>query len=93
VASLAPRQALAAGGAAGAGSAALPGQGGQQALPGQPGQQALPGPQEGEAMVSLAMVEGQMRASSIAKVQQLVDKHPEETLQVVRRWLAPEDAA
>jgi flagellar M-ring protein FliF len=90
VASLAPRQALAAGGGAGT---ALPGQPGQQALPGQPGQQALPGPQEGEAMVTLAMVEGQMRASSIAKVQQLVDKHPEETLQVVRRWLAPEDAA
>lgn len=90
VASLAPRQALAAGGGAGA---ALPGQPGQQALPGQPGQQALPGPQEGEAMVTLAMVEGQMRASSIAKVQQLVDKHPDETLQVVRRWLAPEDAA
>jgi flagellar M-ring protein FliF len=93
VASLAPRPALAAGGTAGAGGAALPGQPGQQALPGQQGQQALPGPQEGEAMVSLAMVEGQMRASSIARVQQLVDKHPDETLQVVRRWLAPDDAA
>lgn len=92
-ASLAPRTALAAGGVAGAGGGALPGQPGQQALPGQTGQQALPGPQEGEAMVSLAMVEGQMRASSIAKVQQLVEKHPDETLQVVRRWLAPEDAA
>ncbi|MFN6953180.1 MAG: flagellar basal-body MS-ring/collar protein FliF [Acetobacteraceae bacterium] len=93
VAGMAPRTALASGGAAGAGGAALPGQPGQPALPGQPGHQALPGPQEGETMVSLAMVEGQMRASSIARVQQLVDKHPEETLQVVRRWLAPEDAA
>ena len=93
VAGLAPRTALAAGGAGGAGGAALPGQPGQPALPGQPGHQALPGPMEGETMVSLAMVEGQMRASSIARVQQLVDKHPDETLQVVRRWLAPEDAA
>ena len=93
VAGMAPRPALASGGGAGAGGAALPGPPGQPALPGQPGHQALPGPQDGETMVSLAMVEGQMRASSIARVQQLVDKHPDETLQVVRRWLAPEDAA
>ena len=89
-ASLAPRPALA--GAAGH-AGALPGTSGTAALP--PGAQAaaLAAPQTAEAMVSLAMVEGQMRASSIAKVQELVDKHPEETVQVVRRWLTPEDRA
>jgi len=43
-------------------------------------------------MVSIGMVEGQMRASSIAKMQELVDRHPDETLAVVRRWMAPEGA-
>jgi len=42
------------------------------------------------AMISLAMVEGQMRASSIARLQDLVDRHPEDALGVVRRWMTPE---
>jgi flagellar M-ring protein FliF len=42
-------------------------------------------------MVTLAKVEGQMRASSIAKLIQLVEKHPDETLTVIRRWLTPGD--
>jgi flagellar M-ring protein FliF len=98
-ASPAPRAALAgAGGAAGAiaaggeGAAALPGAPGMAALPGQAGAVALPGAEVAdEAMVTLAKVEGQMRASSIAKLVQLVEKHPDETLTVIRRWLTPGD--
>jgi flagellar M-ring protein FliF len=78
---------------AGGGAAALPGTTGAAALPGQAGAMAaLPGTPEGDAMVSIAMVEGQMRASSISRVQDLVERHPEETLSVVRRWMAPEGA-
>ena len=67
--------------------------GGPAALPGAPGAApALEGEESGEAMVSIGMVEGQMRASSIAKMQELVDRHPEEALSVVRRWMAPEGA-
>jgi flagellar M-ring protein FliF len=40
-------------------------------------------------MVSLAMVQGQMRASSINRIQELVDTNPEQSLTVIRRWIAP----
>jgi flagellar M-ring protein FliF len=44
-------------------------------------------------MVSLAHIEGQLRASSIQKLTDMVGRHPEESLAVVRRWLTPEEAA
>ncbi|MDW8315475.1 MAG: flagellar basal-body MS-ring/collar protein FliF [Rhodovarius sp.] len=51
-------------------------------------------PQAEEAMVTMAHVEGAMRASSLAKLAELVKAQPEETLMVIRRWLTPpEDAA
>ena len=90
LANRAPGAAPAIGGAA---TAALPGGPAAAALPGQAGEApALPGAPEGDAMVSIAMVEGQMRASSITRMQDLVERHPEESLSVVRRWMAPEEA-
>lgn len=77
----------------GAGVPALAGAaGGAAALPGgqQPALTATT--EEDAAMVSLAMVEGQMRASSITRLQELVDRHPEDALNVVRRWMTPEEA-
>jgi flagellar M-ring protein FliF len=44
---------------------------------------------EQDAMVTLAMVQGQMRASSINRLQELVDSNPEQSLNVLRRWIAP----
>jgi flagellar M-ring protein FliF len=56
---------------------------------------ALPGAEgagaEGEDMVTLAHVKGQMRASSLQTLSKLVEAHPDETLTVIRRWLSPED--
>ena len=55
------------------------------------GRPALP-PAEGdggEAMISLTQVDGQIRASSISRLGELVDTYPDETLALVRRWLAP----
>jgi flagellar M-ring protein FliF len=43
-----------------------------------------------EQMVNIANIEGQMRASSLRKISQLVENHPEESLAIVRRWLAEE---
>jgi flagellar M-ring protein FliF len=73
---------LAAGGAAGV----LPGEGGA-------GLASLPGAEDGgdEAMVGLAKVEGQMRASSLRALAELIEKNPEGTAAVLRRWLAPEE--
>jgi flagellar M-ring protein FliF len=42
-------------------------------------------------MVSLAHVQGQMRASSLNALSQMVQRHPDESLAVLRRWLDPED--
>jgi flagellar M-ring protein FliF len=47
---------------------------------------------EPETLVALSHVQGQMRASSLTMVTKLVEKHPEEALAVLRRWLAPQEA-
>jgi len=57
---------------------------------------ALPAPAgatallEDERMVSLNNIEGQIRASAIRKVVEMVDKHPEETLTIMRGWMMQE---
>jgi flagellar M-ring protein FliF len=47
---------------------------------------------EDENMVNLAQVEGQMRASSLRKLSEIVEKHPDETLTILRGWMAQENA-
>jgi flagellar M-ring protein FliF len=71
---------------------------GQPAIPGgAPGAPALPGTTPGAAgtgedqMVSVARVDGQMRASALQALSQLVDNNPDQAVAVMRRWLAPED--
>ena len=87
--------ALAAPDRASEGQAALAGSSASGALPAPAGVPALPAPagsraSEDERMVNLANIEGQMRASSIRKVTELVDKHPDESLAIVRSWMAQE---
>jgi len=43
-----------------------------------------------ESMVNIANIEGQLRASSIRRLGELVEKHPEESLAIVRTWMAQE---
>ncbi len=67
--------------------------GGALAVPG--GSAALGAPPvagllEDESMLSIANVEGQLRASSIRRISGLVERHPEETLSIVRGWMAEE---
>jgi flagellar M-ring protein FliF len=47
---------------------------------------------EDESMVNIANVEGQLRASSIRRVADLVEKHPDESLAIVRAWMHQEAA-
>jgi flagellar M-ring protein FliF len=69
-----------------------------------PAAAALPGPErqaiasggspallEDESMVNIAQIEGQMRASSLRRIGELVEKHPEETLSIVRGWMVQEN--
>ncbi len=45
---------------------------------------------EDESMVNVAQIEGQIRASSIRRIAEMADKHPSETLSIVRGWMAQE---
>jgi flagellar M-ring protein FliF len=54
------------------------------------GQQiALPGPGNGdlEQKIDIARIEGQVKASSVKRVSEFVDKHPEESVSIIRTWL------
>ncbi len=83
---------LAGGGADGVPQIAGPN--GMIALPAPAGSTAgegAPGHGEDEAMVSLNQIEGQMRASSMRKLSDVVSRHPEETLTIMRGWMAQEN--
>jgi flagellar M-ring protein FliF len=47
---------------------------------------------EDESMVKIAQIEGQIRASSLRRIGELVDKHPDETLAIVRGWMVQENS-
>jgi flagellar M-ring protein FliF len=67
--------------------AALPGPSAQAMAAGAP-----PPLLEDESMVNIAQVEGQMRASSLRRIGALVEKHPEETLSIMRGWMVQENS-
>jgi flagellar M-ring protein FliF len=45
-----------------------------------------------ESMVDIANIEGQIRASSIRRLAELVEKHPDESLTIMRGWMNQERA-
>jgi flagellar M-ring protein FliF len=45
-----------------------------------------------ESMLEMANIEGQIRASSIRKLAELVEKHPDESLTIMRSWMNEERA-
>ena len=51
-------------------------------------QMALPAPgSEIEQKIDIARIEGQVKASSVKRVAEFVDKHPEESVSIIRSWL------
>ncbi len=62
--------------------AAPPG-GAEQLIP-----QADGGDAQTDAMIDIARVEGQVRASSVKKIGEIVDRHPEQAVTIVRSWLS-----
>jgi flagellar M-ring protein FliF len=46
--------------------------------------------EEDESMVDMANIEGQIRASSLRRLSELVDKHPEASLGIIRAWMQRE---
>jgi flagellar M-ring protein FliF len=49
---------------------------------------ALPPPPSAvQSMIDISQVEGQVKESSVRKVGEIVTKHPDETVAIVRQWL------
>jgi flagellar M-ring protein FliF len=81
----APMRALAAGPGGASGST-----GGQITRDGQSGEAlALPGPiaNEVDSRIDIARIEGQVRVSSVKSVSDFVERHPEESVSILRSWL------
>ncbi|AUG51986.1 flagellar basal-body MS-ring/collar protein FliF [Thalassospira marina] len=64
------------------------------------GQPALAGPapvpgahmaDEHDELINISQVEGRVKASSVKKIGEIVDKHPEEALAIIRNWLYQEN--
>jgi len=41
----------------------------------------------GEASIDISQVEGRVRESSLKKISEIVDKHPEEAVNIIRNWM------
>jgi len=44
-----------------------------------------------EKMIDISRVEGQVKASSLRKVGEVVDQHPEEAVSILRNWIYQEN--
>jgi flagellar M-ring protein FliF len=78
------QQTLLSGGSAAA-TAQLPAPGGGSAL-----EEAGAAESEIERMIDISRVEGRVKASSLRKVGEIVDKHPDEAVAILRNWMYQE---
>jgi len=70
------------------GQLALAGPNGVPALPGPSGAMAaLPANDGPDSTIDVAQVHGRVRASSVKRVAEVVDQHPDESIQIIRSWL------
>jgi flagellar M-ring protein FliF len=54
---------------------------------------SIPGGERLDAGVDVDRISGQVRASSIKKISEVVQQHPDESLSIIRSWLAEEGGA
>jgi flagellar M-ring protein FliF len=45
-----------------------------------------------ESMVSVQNIEGQLRASAMRKLTELVEQHPEASLSIMRSWMTADES-
>ncbi len=57
--------------------------GGEGGLPAQRDE----GDEEVESMIDIAHIEGRVKASSMKKIGEIIDKHPEEAVSILRTWM------
>lgn len=46
------------------------------------------GEEEAEDMINIDRIQGKLRSSSYSKINNMIDKHPDETVQILRQWLS-----
>ena len=77
----------------------LPSEGGAPPIPGQmalggpgvgAGGLARSAPQQEESLIDIGQVEGRVRASSLRKVGEIIEKHPDEAVSIIRNWMYQE---
>lgn len=56
------------------------------ALPGGPGEDG----EEFDSMIDIAHIEGRVKASSMRKIGEIIEKHPEEAVSILRTWMYQE---
>ena len=39
-------------------------------------------------MIDVAQVAGKVRASALKKIEEIVERHPEETIGIIRQWMS-----
>jgi len=54
-------------------------------VPGEGGEE-----EDEESLIDIAGVEGKVKASSIRKVEEIIETYPDETVAVLRSWMADE---
>ncbi len=47
-------------------------------------------PEEPDSMIDLDRVEGRVKASTLKKIAEIVERHPEETVGIIRQWMYAE---
>lgn len=52
----------------------------------------LPAPERLDAGIDVARISGQVKASSIKKISEVVSSHPDESIAIIRSWLAEESS-
>ncbi len=60
-------------------------------LPGQMGAAGLLLEEDEDMMIDLANIQGKVKSSSIRRINQLLEEHPEESLSVLRLWMQQDD--
>lgn len=51
---------------------------------------AAPLAEEAEALIDIRQIEGRVKGSSLKKIGEIIEKHPEETVSIIRNWMFQE---
>lgn len=59
-------------------------------VPALPGMEGMEGEGDFDSMIDIAHIEGRVKASSMKKIGEIIEKHPEEAVSILRSWMYQE---